>query len=122
MSRMGRVTFRDNQGPMFLVASGEERLHSHSEETARDIDREVKRLIDESLEKVREILNTRRAALVALSERLMEVESIEAKELQEIIDKHSPGPLVVPGTSGIRSPSANTHSPVGNEGRSAEGT
>ena len=39
----------------------------HSEQTAREIDQEVKRIIDESMDKVRHILESRRAALVALS-------------------------------------------------------
>ena len=47
---------------MFVAGAGEERLHSHSEETAREIDREVNRIIDESLEKVREILKTQDAS------------------------------------------------------------
>jgi cell division protease FtsH len=98
MSRLGRVTFRENNHSTFLAGGGEDRLHSHSEETAREIDREVKRIIDEALEKVRAILQTRRAALVALAERLMDVESIQADELQSIVEQHSPGPRVVPGT------------------------
>ena len=100
MSRLGRLTFRDNSGPAFLAnAGGEDKMHSISEETAREIDREVKRIVDESLERFREILHTRRGALEALAERLMEVESVEAMELKEIIDEHSSGPVVVPGTN-----------------------
>ena len=108
MSRLGRITYRDNSGPAFLAAGrGEGNLHSMSEETAREIDREVKRIIDESLERVREILHTRRSALIALAERLMEVESVEAMELKEIMDENSTGPSVVPGTnsrSGLKTP------------------
>ncbi len=118
MSRMGRVTFRENQRSAFLAAPGDERLHSHSEETAREIDREVKRIIDESLDKVREILHTRRAALVALAERLMEVESIEADELKQIAEEHSPGPRVVPGTALTKRPADDQS--TGAEHRSAE--
>ena len=100
MSRLGRITFRDNSGPAFLASSGgEEKMHSLSEETAREIDREVKRIVDESLERVREILHARRDALVALAERLMDVESVEAMELKEIVDENSLGPTVVPGTN-----------------------
>ncbi len=99
MSRLGRITYRDNSGPAFLAGSGgEEKMHALSEETAREIDREVKRIVDESLERVREILHARRAALVALAERLMDVESVEAIELKEIVDENSEGPSVVPGT------------------------
>ena len=100
MSRLGRITYRDNSGPAFLANNAsEEKLHAISEETAREIDREVKRIVDESLEGVREILNMRRSALVALANRLMEIESVEANELKEIVDENSTGPLVVPGTS-----------------------
>lgn len=47
---------------------------------------------------VRSILEKRRDALVALTERLIEVESVESEELQRIIDDNTIGPLVVPGT------------------------
>ena len=122
MSRLGRVTFREKGGPVFLANPSEERMHSHSEETAREIDREVKRVVDESLERVREILHTRKAALVALAERLMDVESVEAKELKEIIDENSPRPAVVPGTSAARSAAVDKEQATfGSDGRKAEG-
>jgi cell division protease FtsH len=47
---------------------------------------------------VRHILEQRRASLEALTQRLMDVESIDADELKRIIDENSPTPLVVPGT------------------------
>ncbi len=99
MSRLGRVNYRERSGSAFLAtASGEERMRSHSEQTAREIDEEVKRIIDESLNKVRHILETRRGALVAVTRRLIEVESIDAEELRTIIEENSPRPRLVPGT------------------------
>ncbi|MDA1053787.1 MAG: ATP-dependent zinc metalloprotease FtsH [Planctomycetota bacterium] len=99
MSRLGRVNYREsNRSPFLAAAGGEESMRSHSERTAREIDEETKRIIDESLEKVRHILEVRRAALVALTELLIEVESVDASELKRIIDESSPGPVVVPGT------------------------
>ena len=59
----------------------------------------VRRIVDECLEKVREILSTRREALIALAEELMVVESVDAPTLKKIIEEHLPGPRVVPGTS-----------------------
>jgi len=47
---------------------------------------------------VRHILELRRPSLEALTKRLIEVESVDADELKKIIEKNSPGPLVVPGT------------------------
>lgn len=99
MSRLGRVNYREsNRSPFLAVTGGEERSRTHSERTAREIDEEVKRIIQESLEKVRQILEVRKAALVALTKRLIDVESIDSAVLKRIIEENSPGPLVVPGT------------------------
>jgi cell division protease FtsH len=99
MSRLGRVAYREsNRSPFLAIAGGDEHIRNCSEETMREIDQEVRRIIDESIEKTRHILETRRASLEALTRRLMEVESIDAEELQRIVEENSPGPLVVPGT------------------------
>jgi cell division protease FtsH len=102
MSRLGRVNYRETNRSPFLAISGvEERVRTHSEQTAREIDEEVRRIIDEAIEKVKHILDVRRGALEALTKRLMEVESIDASELKRIIEETSPGPMVVPGTSAV---------------------
>jgi len=98
MSRLGRITFRESARSPFLATAGEERTHHFSEQTSREIDQEVKRILDESLEKVRRILESRHAALSALAAELMEVETIDAGDLKRIIDENSSGPQVVPGT------------------------
>ena len=105
MSRMGRVNYRDSQTSPFLVGAGKETNRGHSERTSREIDEEVRRIIDESLEKVRHILEVRRRALESLTARLIEIEAIDADELKKIIDESTDGPLVVPGTTlGSRRP------------------
>jgi len=99
MSRLGPVNYRERHGPTFLGGPPEfpgER--SHSEQTAREIDEEIKRIIDESLEKVRHILETRRSALESLAKRLIEKEVIDTDELKEIVEGSSPSPVIVPGT------------------------
>ncbi len=78
------------------------REHSHSEQTAREIDQEVKRIIDESMEKVRHILESRVASLRALSSRLIEKEVIDSDELKRIIEENSSSPVIVPGTAAER--------------------
>ena len=101
MSRLGRVTFRERPGNAFLGGPQAEypRERSHSEETAREIDQEIRRILDESLEKVRHILETRQKALLALANRLIEKEVIDSDELQAVIEENSPSPVIVPGTS-----------------------
>ena len=99
MSRLGRVTYRENSTSRFL--GGEPNLlqeRSHSEETAREIDQELKHIVDRLLAKTREILEARRQALVALAERLLEKEVIDNAELRETVEANSPGPAIVPGT------------------------
>ena len=108
MSRMGRVNYRDSNRSAFLTVPGESRGGSFSEQTAREIDEEVRRIIDESLEKVRHILEKRGAALEAVTQRLIEVESIDSDALKEIIEHNSPGPLVVPGTASVSATKQST--------------
>jgi cell division protease FtsH len=100
MSRLGRIAYRETSRSIFLMPGGDDRVMHHSQDTAREIDREVKRILEESLAKVREILASRRAALLAVAEELMVVESMDAPHLKQIIEENSPGPQVVPGTHG----------------------
>ena len=100
MSRLGRVNYREGRTNLFLTAPAEmPRQREHSEQTAREIDEEIKRIIDESLDKVRHILDTRRTALEALAARLLEKEVVDTDELVEVIEAGSPSPLIVPGTA-----------------------
>lgn len=103
MSRMGRVNFRESNRSPFLSGSMEmPRERSHSEHTAREIDQEVKRIIDGGIEKVKHILATRRASLEALAKKLVEKEVVDADELKAIMEATSTSPLIVPGTDGDR--------------------
>ena len=81
MSRLGRVNYREHGRSVFLPGVEDVRDRSHSEQTAREIDQEIKRIIEESLETARNILETRRKALEALAERLIEKETIDNDEL-----------------------------------------
>jgi cell division protease FtsH len=99
MSRLGRISFRESNRNPFLAGSDGPAYQTHSEQTAREIDEEVKRIINASLEKTREILERRRAALEAVSASLMEKEVIEADELASIIEETLPGPMIVAGTA-----------------------
>lgn len=99
MSSLGRINFKEDRSSPFLSGSsmslGGKKF---SEATAEQIDKEVKRIIDEALEKVRQILTLRMKALVALTDRLIEVESVDHEELKQIVENNVSGPLIVPGT------------------------
>jgi cell division protease FtsH len=123
MSRLGRVNYRESNRSPFLAGGEFPRMQSHSEQTAREIDEEVKRIIDESLERVRHILSKRRAALDATSRELMRQEVIDSTELSRIIEENSPSPMIVPGTDSERkrtsaaaAEDAATEKPTGSAG------
>lgn len=98
MSRLGRIHYREQAENPFLPGAGGFGGDRISEETAREIDLEVRNIIEAGVAEVREILLSRRAALEALSKRLVETEVIDGAEVRSIIEAHYPGPKLVPGT------------------------
>ena len=98
MSRMGRINFREKTSSPFLAGGGEQYSSGHSEEMAKLIDKEVTRIIEDALQQTKEILADRREILEAVTQRLLEVESIEYDELMKLIEQHAGGPWLVPGT------------------------
>jgi cell division protease FtsH len=106
MSRLGRVTYRESPRSPFLAAAGADvpNARSHSEETAREIDQEVRRIVDAGIEQVRRILETRRVALEAVARRLIECEVIDGTELRDIVEASTGTPQLVPGTDTDRRP------------------
>ncbi|QDT07891.1 ATP-dependent zinc metalloprotease FtsH 4 [Rubripirellula lacrimiformis] len=98
MSRLGRINLRRSNRSAFLAGGGEGYQTMHSEEMAKMIDKEVTRIIDDSLTQTREILEQRRDVLEAVTQRLLEVEAIDNDELMRLIRENSRGPWLVPGT------------------------
>jgi cell division protease FtsH len=98
MSRLGRVNYRESNRSPFLIGNDMPRMQHHSEQTAREIDEEVKRIIDEGLRLTKHILESRRDALVAVSQCLIKQEVIDATELKQLIEASSSSPMIVPGT------------------------
>jgi cell division protease FtsH len=88
MSRLGRVCYQDSSRPAFLNGAGSDGERAYSEETSREIDLEVRKIIDDATGAVREVLQTRREALEAIAQRLMEKEVIDSRELRDILDRH----------------------------------
>ena len=99
MSRLGRINYRRSTGSAFLAgASGNGHSMTYGEDTAKMIDKEVARIVEEQLNHTREILSQRKEVLEAITQRLLEVESIDNTELLRVIEEHSSGPWLVPGT------------------------
>ncbi|MEY3775240.1 MAG: hypothetical protein RLZZ129_2020, partial [Verrucomicrobiota bacterium] len=85
MSPLGPIAFGDNQDTVFL---GREitRNENVSEETARKIDHEIHRIIDEQYQRATAIITEKRAALDRIAAALLEYETIEGKHVNEILE------------------------------------
>ncbi|TWU01139.1 ATP-dependent zinc metalloprotease FtsH [Stieleria varia] len=99
MSRLGRLNFRrSTRSPFLAGGGGNEYQFSYGAETAKMIDKEVARIVEDALTQTREILSQRREVLEAVTQRLLEVEAIDNTELNRLIQQHTGGPWLVPGT------------------------
>lgn len=83
--QLGPITYGQGQRPMFLEPGMPTLRSEISEETAREIDCEVRKLITGAHERAREILQARRGILDILAHRLLEKETVEGDELRAII-------------------------------------
>jgi cell division protease FtsH len=82
--KMGYVTFEREKKPLFLpTAFGSSR--DYSEETAREIDAEVKRIIDEAYLRVKHLLTEKKDKLADLAHLLLEKEVVEEADLKRIL-------------------------------------
>ncbi|TWT47233.1 ATP-dependent zinc metalloprotease FtsH [Botrimarina hoheduenensis] len=119
MSRLGRINYRERSNG-FLGSEGGG-ASNHSEQTAREIDEEVKRILSVNLEAARHILASRRPALDAVTAALLEKEVIDSEQLEELIQQASPEPKIVPGTDAERKAPATPAAAKPADGEAAEG-
>jgi cell division protease FtsH len=84
--KLGLVTFEGNRRPSFLLNQGYTD-GTYSDETAHQIDLEVKNIIDDTYNKVREILENHLEILKELAQILLEKEVIESEEFERIVKK-----------------------------------
>lgn len=83
--KLGYITFEGERKPLFLDINPGFGVKDYSEETAREIDNEVKRIIDESHMRVKSILGEKRELLEKVAKTLLEKETIDGGELRELI-------------------------------------
>lgn len=85
MSRLGPLQFGESQGQVFLGRDiGHER--NYSEQVAYEIDKEVRRIVLEQYERCKELLLKYREKLDQVAQTLLEVETLTADEIKEVIE------------------------------------
>lgn len=122
--RMGRVTYEPSgRNPFLDGAGGGAKGSNHAELTLREIDEEVKRILDECMQIARDVLRERRDVLERMTRELLEIEVMDSDQLQMILDESKTGPTLKPGTSVERAGNTATTSdePTADENAASEG-
>lgn len=110
---MGPMVYADNEGEIFLGRSVT-RTVNMSEETMKKVDSEVRKIIDGQYTVARRLLEDNRDKVEAMAKALLEFETIDAEQIDDIMagkpprpPKPSPPPSSGASSSGS-SPSAGT--------------
>ncbi len=87
--RLGTVAYGENQEEVFLGHSVS-RSQNVSEETARIIDEEVRRIVTEGWEEARRILTDKAGDHEKLSQALLEYETLSGDEIKDLLENDQP--------------------------------
>ena len=100
--RLGRMYYSEAQRSPFLHGSGGIVSESiHAEATLREIDIEVKRLVDEGYRTAIDTLTSQRVTLEKITADLIEMETMSAEHMHRIIDANRKGPKLMAGAGAI---------------------
>ncbi len=100
-SKMGPLMYDEDEGEVFLGMSAASKVRTHSPETAHDIDEEVRRIIDECYGTAKRLLEENIDKLHAMAEALIEFETLDPNQLDDIMAGARPR---APSTSRSSSP------------------
>ena len=89
--KLGAITLERERQPQFMQIQLSQEKGDYSEETAREIDCEIRRIVDEQFARVKRLLGEQRAAPQAGATMLMEREVITGAELKTIMENQSAG-------------------------------
>ena len=83
--KLGHMTFERERKPLFLDINPSGSMRDYSEETAKEIDLEIRKIIEQSYIKVKTILTEKREFLEKVAQTLLEKETIDGEELRTIL-------------------------------------
>ncbi len=98
---LGTMVYAENEGEVFLGRSITKTTNM-SEETMRKVDSEIRRIIDEQYGVARKIIEDNREKIEAMTKALLEWETIDAEQIEDICQGRAPRPprdLSKPGGS-----------------------
>ena len=99
--KLGNVLYGDGPEYVFLGRDMMSRSKDYSEQTAQEIDAEVKRIIDEANNTAKELITANRDKLEVIANALLEYETLDGSQVTEIMrtGTFTPPPLT-PGQAG----------------------
>jgi cell division protease FtsH len=112
--KLGRVRYKSNDQEVFLGHSVTQ-SNNMSDETAKIIDEEVRRLIEDGERSAREILTTYEEQWEAVAQALLEYETLTGDELRDLMDGKQP--VRPDDTGGPTAPKASGVPAAGKPGR-----
>jgi cell division protease FtsH len=86
--KLGTVALDRERQPLVMQTQAPQEKGDYSEETAREIDCEVRRIIDAQYERVKRLVAEKKPALIAGATVLLEREVISGSDLKAIMDKY----------------------------------
>ncbi|MGI9300131.1 MAG: ATP-dependent zinc metalloprotease FtsH [Luminiphilus sp.] len=89
---MGPLLYDEGGEEVFLGRSAGQPSKAMSDETALAIDKEVRSIIDECYESARSLLEEHRSKMDMMAEALMQFETIDAGQIDEIMEGRKPSP------------------------------
>jgi len=88
--KLGPLMYAEEEGEVFLGRSAGSQHTNVSGDTAKLIDQEVRRIIDDSYGRARRLLEENRDKLDVMAEALMKYETIDAEQISDIMDGRPP--------------------------------
>ena len=87
--KLGPLAYEEEEGEVFLGKQMSQRK-AMSEQTAEEIDREVRAIIDSCYHRAKDLLESNREKLDLMAEALMQYETIDADQIDDIMEGRTP--------------------------------
>ena len=94
-TELGPMVYAENEGEVFLGRSVTKTTHM-SEDTMQKVDHQIRKIIDEQYAVARSILENNRDKVEIMTKALLEWETIDADQINDIVEGRPPRPPKVP--------------------------
>ncbi len=117
---LGPMVYAENEGEVFLGRSITKTTHV-SESTMQKVDGEIRRIIDEQYAVARKLIEDNKDKMHAMAKALLEWETIDADQIEDIMQGRDPRPPKQSGTGGGggNAPSSSGGTAVATDGAAA---